>query len=499
MRLILSKQSQRHLQILEYLYYNDYSTFENLAKITNVSLQTIHKDLNKINDFIAPLHIESYSQYECRLIHQYEISVDYIYSCILRNSIEFRFLEKVFFERHDRLEDYADSLFVSLSTLKRILTKVNKQTKKYGFYIATNPIRITGDEGLIRNMFVNYFREKYLERNYNFSNIQKKVFEQMLMSYVELRKSFMNYPDIETIRVTLFVSLTRLQNGHKYDAKLIDDVKYRYNYPMLRNPIFQQAVKSVFQIELNRENVVDLAYPVVSENLALDQRELLEFCEKSPELKEEHEQMKLLVANISKAVNHNLTVKRNEDLVLELMNSRLSTIGETYLLYNFKHNFLLNLKKDFPLVYQFLYQHIINNNYFNQYEEHEIDVLIYVLLTHWDSLLYSIQFSYPKFKVGIFMNSDDEHTRFLSEILNRKHYSRFTFEPISFFTHQEALDQFDNYDLILTNVSQPKNTKYRIVSVDLYPSRKDFFKLYQMYYELCDDYFKKNTQKKDSV
>lgn len=96
MRLILSKQSQRHLQILEYLYYNDYSTFENLAKITNVSLQTIHKDLNKINDFIAPLHIESYSQYECRLIHQYEISVDYIYSCILRNSIEFRFLEKVF-------------------------------------------------------------------------------------------------------------------------------------------------------------------------------------------------------------------------------------------------------------------------------------------------------------------------------------------------------------------------------------------------------------------
>ena len=499
MRAILSKQSIRYLKTLEYLYYNNDSSFEKLAQISDVSLQTIHEDINKINDFIEPLHIESYSQYECRLNHQYEISIDFIYSCILRNSIEFRFLEKVFFERHDRLEDYADSLFISLSTLKRILNKINKQTKKYGFHIATNPIGIVGDEGLIRNMFVNYFREKYLERNYNFSDIERKVFEQMLMSYVEPRPSFKNYPDIETIRVTLFVSLIRLQNGHKYEAHLIDEIKHRYNYPMLRNPLFQQAVKSLFQFELNRENVVDLAYPIVSENFALDQKELLEFCSKSPKLDNEYHHMKALLTSISEVVGEELPPEKFDSLLLELMNTRLSTIGETYLIYNFKHNFLMNLKNDFPLVYEFLYQHIIGDDFFSQYEEHEIDVLIYALLTHWESLLYKIQFSYPKFTVGMFMNSDEEHTHFLANILNRKHYSRFTFEPISFLTHEEGVQQFGNYDLILSNISQPKNETYRIVSVDLYPSKNGFQKLYNMYYELCAEHIKKNINKKDSL
>ena len=99
----------------------------------------------------------------------------------------------------------------------------------------------------------------------------------------------------------------------------------------------------------------------------------------------------------------------------------------------------------------------------------------------------------------MFMNSDEEHIRFLANILNRKHYSRFTFEPISFLTHEEGVQQFGNYDLILSNISQPKNETYRIVSVDLYPSKNGFQKLYKMYYELCAEHIKKNINKKDSL
>lgn len=495
MRSILSKQSQRQLRILEFLYYNDSTSLAHLSNISNVSIQTIQEDIHKINEFISPLHIESYSQYECRLIHQYEIAIDYIYSCILSNSIEFRFLEKVFFQHYDRLEEYADSLFISLSTLKRILSKINIQTKKYGFYIATNPTRIVGDEGLIRNMFVNFFREKYLVRDYNFSAIQNKVFEQLLMSYIEPRENFKNYPDIEHTRITLYVSIIRQQNGYFYDSELIDKIKDRYNYKILDNSLFKQAVKSVFQIELTRESVVDLAYSVVSENFALDYAELIEFSEKNPILTKETEDIKLLVTNISNAINHFLTPEEFDLLILDLMNSRLSTIGETYLLYNHKHNFLVNLKKDYPLVYYFLHQHIIINDCFSHYEQHEVENLIYVLLTHWNSLLYFIQFSFPTFKIGMFMDSDEEHIQFLVNILSKNHYSKYTFESINYLTHQDGVKKFSNYDLILTNISLPDIKEHRIVSVDLYPSKKEALKLYQIYHELCRYHIDKMTKK----
>lgn len=41
----------------------------------------------------------------------------------LKNSIEFQFLEKVFFEQHYRLEEYDDALFISVSTLKKVTNK----------------------------------------------------------------------------------------------------------------------------------------------------------------------------------------------------------------------------------------------------------------------------------------------------------------------------------------------------------------------------------------
>lgn len=160
------------------------------------------------------------------------------------------------------------------------------------------------------------------------------------MSYIKPREIFMNYLDIEQIRV--IISLIRVQNGHTYDSELIDKIKYRYNYPMLRNKIFQQAFKSVFQVDITREHLVDIACPIVSENLALDQDELIEFCENSALLKIDHQHIKILINNISEAVDYKLPVDKQESLILELMNTRLSTIRETYLIYNHKQHFLIN-------------------------------------------------------------------------------------------------------------------------------------------------------------
>ncbi|MGL5686466.1 MAG: hypothetical protein ACRCXQ_11800, partial [Vagococcus fluvialis] len=88
-----------------------------------------------------------------------------------------------------------------------------------------------------------------------------------------------------------------------------------------------------------------------------------------------------------------------------------------------------------------------------------------------------------------------EHIQFLVNILSKNHYSKYTFESINYLTHQDGVKEFANYDLILTNISLPDIKEHRIVSVDLYPSKKESLKLYQIYHELCRYHIDKMTKK----
>ncbi|MEG0286214.1 MAG: helix-turn-helix domain-containing protein [Vagococcus sp.] len=485
MKNILSKQSSRFLTTLDYLFHHQSSTISHLANLSNVSITTVIDDIKKINDFIAPLSIELDGNHHCHLIHHKKLAMDFIYSNILKNSTEFYLLEKVFFERHNRLEDYADSLFISVSTLKRIISKMNKEMKPLGFEITTNPIKIVGDECQIRHIFVNYFSEKYLERPYPLNNVQKKLFEQLVMSYVDLEKRVLNYPDLEKLRLILYVSLIRLQNGHHYTEKQVKKIENRYEFPILTNSIFLQAFKGIFQIELNRTHVIELAYPFLSNHFAFNQEELDVICSESTLHQTDLIEITQLVTDIEVSLEILLSRKKKERLILALMNIRLFTIETSYLIYDKHHYFLTNLARDFPLAYRFLHHHIIEHDYFGSLKEDEYEALIYVLITHWEALLPAIQFSYSEFKVALFMNSDTEHTQFLANILNKKFYSRYTFSPIVFLTNEEAFEQFSQFDLILTNISTTKEFEFPVICIDLYPSKQDIAKLNHMYDELC--------------
>lgn len=489
MKHILSKLSLRQLTTLEFLYYNEFSSLDQLAHLTNVSVRTISDDLNKINDFIKPLSIEFDSQNRCYLVTHENISVDYIYSQILRNSIEFRLIEKIFFERHQRLEEYADALFISLSTLKRTISRINKQIKKNGFEISTNPIQLIGDERLIINMMVNYFREKYLDRVYPFNDVEQKVFDDLFYSLVGEEVHFLNFPDMEKMRAILFVSLVRIQNGHHYPKHLLEPLMKKYDFPILEDPLFKQSFKSVFHIELTKQHIIEISYSILSDNFVFNQQELYEIGCNTPERTKAFQEIILLIDTISEDLSIDLNSEQRNILIYELVNVNLSTIAETYLIYNYKHNFLVNLTKDFPAIYHFLYNHIMDRPFFSTYEEHKIEAFIYVLITHWEGLLCKIQLFYPAFTVGIWMDSDIEHTKFMASILNQKYYNRLHFEPIEALSYSEAIKKFDNYDLILTNISNLQNNDHRTIVIDLYPSTQDLQKLYKTYFDLRDKYF----------
>lgn len=84
-----------------------------------------------------------------------------IYSYILSDSLEFKLLETVFFLESFSTESLAEKLFISASTLRRLIKTMNKKLVKYNFYISSSPYKLIGSETAIRNFIIHLFFEKY--------------------------------------------------------------------------------------------------------------------------------------------------------------------------------------------------------------------------------------------------------------------------------------------------------------------------------------------------
>lgn len=486
MKNILSKQSQRFLIILEHLYFNEYSTFEDLADICDASLKTIQMDINKINQFIKPLEIIYSTQHDCKILLKSNISADFIYSCILTDSIEFTVLEQIFFEKEPRLEDYADSLFISLSTLKRIISRINKQTKQLGFHISTNPVQLVGDEFAIRKNMMYFFKEKYINPKYPFNDFEQKVFDELIFSFVNIENRFFNFPDIERFRLIVYTSLVRLQHGYHYNFESIENSEKKIEFPIIENYLYADTFEALFNVTLTEQHIIELSHPILSDKFVFSIDDLKKISQETSPRQKELLHITQLVDDISMSLQEKLSTKNHETLISKLFNIRLWSRSKAYLLYNYKHNFIVNLSKDYPLVYYFLNKKITSNPKFSHFEEHEVEEFIYVLTTHWEQLFQVIQAYYPKFKAGVFMHSDNEHTHFMVQLLNQKYDSHFIFEPIIFTDYHEAIESFSQFDVIITDMSALKKEHPQTISVNLYPSPSDLDKIYNMYYKLFD-------------
>lgn len=486
---ILSKQTRRLLIISETLFFNSSVSFENLIDICGVSIKTIQDDVQKLNEIIKPLFIKKISLNEYQLIHVDYISCDYIYSCILSESLEFTILEKIFYEEEEYLEDYANSLFISLSTLKRTISKINKQIKHEGFQISTNPVQIVGDEDIICRTMMHFFKEKYIKFSFPFNDTQKQLFDKLVFNMLAIEKNFFNLADLEKFKLIVYTSLIRLQNGHHYSQLNIQNLKFKQTLLFLEDNLFKQAFEEEFKIELSEKNVIELTYPMSKEDFVFNQKELKNFISKSKIDKEKYESIYAFINDIEKTLSICLSSEKRNLIILDLFNIQFWTRAKTYLIYNFKHNFFINLSKNYPLIAHFISEKVKNDPYFKRYKKHEIEEIMYILITHWDSLIFAIQDFYPKFKIGVFMLSDLEHTRFMAKILNQQFSHQFTFETIESLDFEINDSEFNKYDIILTNISNLSQDRFKIISVDLYPSANDLKKIYDSYISLCKSNF----------
>ncbi|WP_238339031.1 helix-turn-helix domain-containing protein [Carnobacterium maltaromaticum] len=163
MQSILNSIDSRQISFIEVLFFqDDWITLGTIAEKLDCSEKILRSNINIINNIYAPFQITTSVKRGIRILYPENYNLDFVYSVTLGNSYEFNFLELVFFNESLKKGEMVESLFISPSSLNRIVKKCTAFFSQFGIEIRTSPYQMVGDELKIQNFYVHYFLEKYL-------------------------------------------------------------------------------------------------------------------------------------------------------------------------------------------------------------------------------------------------------------------------------------------------------------------------------------------------
>ncbi|CAH2464416.1 MULTISPECIES: BglG family transcription antiterminator [Bacillus cereus group] len=222
----MERDINRQIGILRILSEeNIWFTILELEQKLGCSSKTIRKDISIINDVLSPnSSICSIKGQGIRLFLAPDQSIAEVISKFFKRSLTFLTFQQLLEQNFSTVSSLADKLYIPLSSMNKVLSRVEAHIEKFGLSLAKRPLRIVGNEVQILVMFSDLYLEAFVGEEWPFTEYKKEVFERYL-SYIE-----------EKLNITLFISdrrrliffmaifLKRKEQGYsfKLDKEMID-------------------------------------------------------------------------------------------------------------------------------------------------------------------------------------------------------------------------------------------------------------------------------------
>ena len=144
--ILLNRTDNRRLNLIRILAKNsDWFFLSKLANKLNVSDRVLKNDLAFFRKEVDDFTIHS-SRKGIKLTFKENKGLNTISKKVLESVVPFQLLEKIFLDETKSVSQLADELFISVSTLYRIIKDINFKLKKYDIRINTNPCMVIGNE-----------------------------------------------------------------------------------------------------------------------------------------------------------------------------------------------------------------------------------------------------------------------------------------------------------------------------------------------------------------
>lgn len=484
MRDLLRGNERRQLETVETLVaHDDWMTISDLAKAVNSSPRILKYDFIAMKENYREFTIET-SIKGIRLVFKKNKGLKSHYKQVFANSTSFKLLELIFFNADYTVYELADELFLSISSLYRLINNINEVTKKSGFHIETNPCRLVGNEKNIRFFFYCYFYEKYTNLDWSIiekhSNLSIVVIDNFLSFFIDLVKLNLDFAYYNQFKVMVFINMVRYKEGHLIDVDY-SRINFKEFVPDLE--VYWQALEYFekhIRVKVDMELLAQIFIPFVDDRYSVNYDTLSAKIETKTAIRDEVTYIKSFLNYL--ADKNELPLNNISNIVYHIHNAVYFEGFDPkagHILYDRNAHFMETLKEEFPLFYKDLYTVVKKYREVSglEHSQEGMNYFMYIIFSHWDYLLLELRKKYEKVKILVISNRDVSHSNMLKDFIEYEFGQRLVIDIFDGTYLTETILENLDYDFIISNFPLPLLKSKSTIYVENIPTLRDFEKI----------------------
>ncbi|MBP2098963.1 hypothetical protein J2Z52_001777 [Enterococcus rivorum] len=381
--------------------------------------------------------------------------------------------------------DLANELFISISTLKRIVSRINKVIQVEGFIINLKKMRLSGDPLSICNFMQYYYKEKYVTADRLLSPLQLAILDQILLETLEeqfpestphVNFSFLNKLRFCTYAVIIFL---------KHDTSGLLYRKPQESFGILTNTHICDEFFKQFSVKLTGFVLSNIFHCFFDPSYIRSIDNLNAEATLNPQIQRQQHKIMSFIQELEKKINCPCQKKNN--VLLHLYNLQNQIHGRTYIFYDTNREFYLNLLHYYGSFISDIMQSLEAIFYKTPHKEYLLYQAFFMLLTNWPDLLESLERPTCPIKAGMLYDANKDYVEILAKKTEYYLNNRFicTPLPVSSIAELEAVAPL--FDCIITNISDISVPKVPVIVTPLLFDVESFDKLNYFY----EHHFKK--------
>lgn len=322
-REILGTSSLRCLRLVELLYASQVGLpSDQLLEELDCSLPILLKDIKLINDEQDNFNIEKYKGLY-QLVIKPHVSINRLYSEVVQQSPEFQIIEELLYEKYPSIGDLANKLFLSSSNAQRYLKKIEGTLKKIGIQLDYRPLRLEGNESVIRHFFYRYFLEKSDSLESLFGELlgyQVKAITDLVDQFIQVNHLENRHIFRKRLSFNIYVSLWRIKNGRYYPKEdLISPLTLPDDETL---EAFEQVGLEVFRIRLSKEQIKDCLWLSYADMLVFGEDQWKSAMKQSRSYRDLYQKHYGLVEKFNSLIGNTLKEEEKSELTVVLINDQ---------------------------------------------------------------------------------------------------------------------------------------------------------------------------------
>lgn len=421
---LISLKEQSKIKMVEMFYEtNEPITINTLSEQTNTSNRSIKNYLEELKETMSEIGGDFESSSEgVNFKIPIHIGIDYFQKQLIRESIGFKLLEKVFFVENLTNNELVNELYISQSTLNRLATTINEGLHPYGLRLETSPYKVVGDEQVIRRFFTTYFVEAYSANEWPFDILKKEIIDCMFPSAVEYYKTTSEVMNYTFFKFRFAVGLIRNLQGYSVENKFLENEYLADYYHKLTAELNHNIDHFSFK-SLEEKNIYVTQLAI--NQLLTSKHIFYDRLKHDQNLKKRFEEIEHMIMFLSD--NFELPIEDMDNLIVELESELLffsQNLGniqpKQYILYPSRDYLLVDLyQRSYPTFYDLVKYYILflcKNRDFVPKEE-TLKYLIYSFISKWKDLTKYLFNRYNTVTLKIYSHLNLRHAENVAESL----------------------------------------------------------------------------------